>query len=76
MFAWRWAPFPAGTGRAAVSMFLDFVVGSLLGIGVALRKGKMKGVKMPSVPPSSQEPSSPSCGAAPCGTGYRGLVGL
>jgi prepilin signal peptidase PulO-like enzyme (type II secretory pathway) len=28
-------------------VFLGFVVGSLLGIGLALRKEKMKGVKMP-----------------------------
>ena len=36
-----------GPGRAAVSMFLGFVVGSIIGIAMALRKGKMKGVKMP-----------------------------
>ena len=28
-------------------MFLGFVVGSIIGIAMALRKGKMKGVKMP-----------------------------
>ena len=36
-----------GPGRALVSMFLGFVVGSLVGIGTALRTGKVKGVKMP-----------------------------
>jgi leader peptidase (prepilin peptidase) / N-methyltransferase len=36
-----------GPGRAAVGLLLGFVIGSVLGIGWALRKGKMKGVKMP-----------------------------
>jgi prepilin signal peptidase PulO-like enzyme (type II secretory pathway) len=61
-----------GPGRAAVSLFLGFVVGSVLGVGLALRKGKMKGVKMPFGPSLIAGPSSPSYGAATCGTGTAG----
>lgn len=36
-----------GPGRSALGLFLGFVVGSVIGIGLAARTGKMKGVKMP-----------------------------
>jgi leader peptidase (prepilin peptidase) / N-methyltransferase len=36
-----------GPGRSALGVFLGFVVGSVLGIVLAVRKGEVKGVKMP-----------------------------
>jgi leader peptidase (prepilin peptidase) / N-methyltransferase len=36
-----------GPGRVAVGLFLGFLVGSVVGIGLAVRTGKVKGVKMP-----------------------------
>ena len=78
MFDWRWCSvrLPAGTGRAAVSLFLGFVVGSVLGIGLALRKGKMKGVKMPFGPSLIAGAFIAVLWGGNIWHWYRGLMGL
>jgi leader peptidase (prepilin peptidase) / N-methyltransferase len=65
-----------GPGRAAVSMFLGFVVGSALGIGLALRKGKMKGVKMPFGPSLIAGAFIAILWGGNMWHWYRGLIGL
>jgi leader peptidase (prepilin peptidase) / N-methyltransferase len=65
-----------GPGRAAVSIFLGFVVGSALGIGLALRKGKMKGVKMPFGPSLIAGAFIAVLWGGNLWHWYRGLMGL
>lgn len=36
-----------GPGRSLLGLFLGFVVGSVIGVGLTARTGKLKGVKMP-----------------------------
>ena len=65
-----------GPGRAAVGLFLGFVVGSVLGIGLAVRKGKMKGVKMPFGPSLIAGAFIAVLWGGDIWHWYRGLMGL
>jgi leader peptidase (prepilin peptidase) / N-methyltransferase len=65
-----------GPGRAALSLFLGFLAGSVIGIGVALKSRRFKGAKMPFGPALILGTWIAIIWGAPLWHSYRTLVGL
>jgi leader peptidase (prepilin peptidase) / N-methyltransferase len=65
-----------GPGRVAVGLFLGFLVGSVVGIGLAVRTGKVKGVKMPFGPSLITGAFIAVLWGGNVWDWYRGLTGL
>ena len=65
-----------GPGRAAVAMFLGFVIGSTIGLGLAVRTRKMKGVKIPFGPSLIAGTFLAVLWGGELWDWYRGLIGL